>query len=194
MIQNRGESARPSVRWRLKVRKLSGSESKLSAFVTMSMIPVKMLEVARVMMKLLIPVRVMRKPLINPRMTASVRLAAIAISGGTPNISIMAPANMATIPPIAPMDRFISPAESASIWAKAIMTCTEANRTRVNRLYSVRKPSARHIKNAQKAIRTRSKPKRDQLRFSVLIIALAPSSIANPKPPRMSFRLHEVAG
>ena len=73
MIQNRGESARPSVRCRLKVRKLSGSESKLSAFVTISMIPVKMLEVARVMMKLLIPVRVMRKPLINPRMTARVR-------------------------------------------------------------------------------------------------------------------------
>ena len=170
MIQNNGEIARPNVRTRLKVMKLSGRASKLSAFVVISIRPVTILDVASVMMKLLIPVRTTNNPFTKPIKAPNSNPTAMATNGWNPHNSIIPPTNMATNPPIAPIERFISPAERAIICAYAMVISTAAKRMRVKRLNSVRKPSARQTKNDQKSMVISSKPYRDQLCRSDLII------------------------
>ena len=96
----------------------------------------------------------------------------MASRGSRWSISISPPAHIATAPPMAPSERFISPAERAIICPKAIVICTAAKRSSVNMLKSLVKPVAKMANQTQKPMVTASSPSLGELRLRMSRISV----------------------
>jgi len=86
----------------------------------------------------------------NPSVVPRAMASSTARAGGTPSTCISQPANIPVAPPIAPTDRFMSPIDSTTIWAKPMVTAIAAERSRKNTLKSEVKPVAKTEKKIQK--------------------------------------------